>query len=90
VHTKMRHVVGIIVRLPSAAASLRRSPVCVPREARCRGYARTAVELCLRGARERKVPRAILFTGEDTPIKAYRALGFARIGDFAIVLLSSR
>jgi hypothetical protein len=44
----------------------------------------------LRGARERKVPRAILFTGEDTPIKAYRALGFARIGDFAIVLLSSR
>jgi predicted GNAT family acetyltransferase len=66
--------------------------VYTPPEARGRGYARTAVALCLRAARERGVRRAILFTGEDNipAIRAYRALGFERIGDFAIVLLSTR
>jgi len=63
--------------------------VYTPPEARSRGHARAAVALSLRDARERGVRRAILFTGEDNlpAIKAYTALGFERIGDFAIVLL---
>jgi RimJ/RimL family protein N-acetyltransferase len=62
--------------------------VFTPVELRSRGYARAAVGLSLAHARSRGVRRAILFTGEhDVPaIKAYRALGFERIGDFKIVL----
>ena len=56
--------------------------VWTPPQARSRGYARSAVALSLRAARERGVRRAILFTGDHNvpAIKAYRALGFERNG----------
>jgi predicted GNAT family acetyltransferase len=48
------------------------------------------VALSLIQARSRGVKRAVLFTGEDnhSAIAAYRAIGFARIDDFAIVLFA--
>jgi uncharacterized protein len=62
--------------------------VYTPPEQRSRGYARTAVAASLLDARARGVQRAILFTGEDNipAIRAYHALGFERIDDYAIVL----
>jgi ribosomal protein S18 acetylase RimI-like enzyme len=64
--------------------------VYTPPEARSRGYARAAVGLSLRDARERGVRRAILFTGDSNvpAIKAYRSLGFERIAEYGIVLFS--
>jgi predicted GNAT family acetyltransferase len=62
--------------------------VYTPPQLRGRGYARAAVGLSLIKARARGVKRAVLFTGDDNQpaIAAYRALGFERINDFAIVL----
>jgi ribosomal protein S18 acetylase RimI-like enzyme len=62
--------------------------VYTPPEQRGCGYARAAVALSLLRARARGVKRAVLFTGDDNQqaIAAYRALGFERIDDFAIVL----
>ena len=62
--------------------------VYTPPPLRSRGYARAAVAQSLLDARARGARRAILFTEEHNvpAIRAYRALGFERIGDFAIVL----
>lgn len=62
--------------------------VYTPPEHRGCGYARAAVALSLLRARARGVKRAVLFTGDDNKqaIAAYRALGFERVNDFAIVL----
>jgi ribosomal protein S18 acetylase RimI-like enzyme len=64
--------------------------VYTPPAQRGRGYARAAVALSLVQARARRVARAVLFTGEDNrpAIAAYRAIGFTRIDDFAIVLFA--
>ena len=64
--------------------------VYTPPAQRGRGYARSAVALSLIKARSRGVKRAVLFTGEDnhSAIAAYRAIGFTRIDDFAIVLFA--
>lgn len=64
--------------------------VYTPAAQRGRGYARSAVALSLLAARARGVARAVLFTGEDNQnaIAAYRAVGFTRIDDFAIVLFA--
>jgi predicted GNAT family acetyltransferase len=63
-------------------------PVYTPPRLRGRGYARAAVALSLADARARGVKRAVLFTGDDNrpALAAYRALGFERVGDFALVL----
>ena len=60
--------------------------VFTPDELRGRGYARGVVAALLANARTRGVRRAILFTGEDNVAaqKAYAALGFQPIGDYAI------
>ena len=62
--------------------------VYTPPAQRGRGYARAAVALSLVHARRRGAKRAVLFTGDHntSAIAAYRALGFERIDDFAIVL----
>jgi RimJ/RimL family protein N-acetyltransferase len=62
--------------------------VYTPPSQRGRGYARAAVALSLLRARARGAKRAVLFTGADNTqaIAAYKALGFERINDFAIVL----
>ncbi len=54
---------------------------------RGRGYARAVVAGALRDARAQGVRRAILFTGSDNPAaqRAYRAIGFTPIGDYALV-----
>lgn len=63
--------------------------VWTPPHLRGRGYARAVVAASLRDAKAAGARRAILFTG-DTNVaaqKAYRALGFARVGDFGLCLL---
>lgn len=63
--------------------------VWTPPALRGRGYARAAVARHLVTARARGVGRAILFTGEDNvpAQRAYEAIGFERIGDYAIMFV---
>lgn len=62
--------------------------VFTPPASRGRGYARRAVAASLVAARSRGVERAILFTGDHNVAaqRAYLALGFRPIGDYAIVI----
>jgi GNAT superfamily N-acetyltransferase len=61
--------------------------VYTPPALRGRGYARAAVAGSLLDARARGVRRAILFTKDPSAARAYEAIGFQRIGDYALVLL---
>ena len=63
--------------------------VWTPPELRGRGYARSAVARHLLSARDRGVERAILFTAQDNhpAQRAYEALGFEKIGDYAIMIV---
>lgn len=63
--------------------------VWTPPERRGRGYARAVVAASLRDARAEGVGRGVLFTGDGNgpAIRAYRALGFRRVGDYRVVLL---
>jgi len=58
-----------------------------PPALRGRGFARCAVAASLLAARERGASRAVLFTGNPNAVRTYEALGFARVGDYSIVLL---
>ncbi|SNS38025.1 MULTISPECIES: GNAT family N-acetyltransferase [unclassified Azospirillum] len=62
--------------------------VWTPRDSRGRGYARAVVAGALLAAREDGARLAVLFTGkENEPARrAYLALGFQIIGDYAILL----
>ena len=60
--------------------------VYVPPGSRRRGFARRAVALHLTEARAQGVGEATLFTASDAAAACYRALGFARIGDFTLVV----
>lgn len=64
--------------------------VWTPREFRGRGYGRRVVAGALLQARERGVARAVLFTaaGNAAAQAAYRSLGFARIGDYGLVIFA--
>jgi len=64
--------------------------VWTPPSLRGHGYARAAVAGALLAARARGVARAVLFTGRDNPAaqRAYRALVFAVVGDYAVVHFS--
>ncbi len=66
--------------------------VFTPPTLRGRGYARCVVAGTLRLARERGLRRAILFTGRENPAaqRAYRALGFERVGDYGILFFRPR
>jgi len=57
-----------------------------PPELRGRGYAKAVVAHSLLVARERGASRAILFTGNPSAARTYEAVGFRRIGDYALVL----
>lgn len=61
--------------------------VYTPPALRSRGYARCAVAGSLLAARAEGAERAILFTNNPAAVRAYEALGFARIGEYALVLL---
>jgi len=65
--------------------------VWTPPALRGRGYARAVVAASLRDAKTAGAQRAILFTGDTNQAaqKAYRALGFTRIGDFGLCLLQT-
>ena len=60
--------------------------VYTPPQLRARGLARRAVALHLAQARAAGVTRAILFAASAAASTAYQAIGFRRIGEFAIVL----
>ena len=64
--------------------------VWTPPPLRGRGYARAAVAGALLAARADGVRRGVLFTGEtNIPAqRAYAALGFARVGDWALIFLA--
>jgi predicted GNAT family acetyltransferase len=58
-----------------------------PPELRGRGYARIAVAASLRAACARQASRAVLFTNNPSAVRCYEALGFRRVGEYALVLL---
>jgi predicted GNAT family acetyltransferase len=64
--------------------------VWTPPELRRRGYGRAVVAGSLLAARDDGAQRAVLFTGEHNVAakRAYAAIGFQRVGDWAIVLFS--
>ncbi|MBN8294280.1 GNAT family N-acetyltransferase [Rhodobacter sp. NTK016B] len=63
--------------------------VYTPPDHRNAGAARTAVARHLAEARETGVRQAILFAASPAASRAYEAIGFERIGDFAIALLKT-
>ncbi len=74
------------------------TPTCVqiggvwtPPDLRGRGFARAAVAGALLAARERGVPRSVLFTETDNHFakSAYRALGYERIGDYGLLMFAT-
>jgi GNAT superfamily N-acetyltransferase len=56
---------------------------------RGRGYAKLSVAHSLLVARDRGATRAVLFTSNPSAERTYVALGFRRIGEYALVLLQS-
>jgi ribosomal protein S18 acetylase RimI-like enzyme len=59
--------------------------------ARGRGYGRSVTAGALLAARAEGVAAAVLFTGVDNApaLRAYRSLGFERVGDYALALFES-
>ena len=64
--------------------------VYTPPELRGRGYARKAVALHLAEARRNGARRAILFSASETATRAYRAIGFRRIGSYSLVFFDGK
>ena len=62
--------------------------VYTPPEQRSRGLARRAVALHLREAEGRGVSRAILSAASEKASRAYQAIGFRRVGDFAYLMFA--
>lgn len=54
-----------------------------------RGHARAVVATSLIDARAAGATRAILFTPRPDPVAAYRAVGFAPVGYYAVVLFAT-
>jgi len=59
-----------------------------PPALRGRGYARASVAHSLLVARERGATRAVLFTSNPSAARAYEAVGFTRIGEYALILFN--
>lgn len=74
---------GFNMRLPEAVQV---GGVFTPVEHRGNGYARRAVAYHLAEARSTGASRAVLFAASDSAAAAYRAIGFQRVGDYALVL----
>lgn len=74
---------GFNAQLPQAVQI---GGVFTPQEFRGQGVARLAVALHLKEARENGVTDAILFAASDTAARAYEAIGFEKIGAFAMVI----
>ncbi len=82
---------GRIVSLSAFNASLpdiaQLGGIYTPPELRGRGYAKVAVATSLLAARDRGASRAVLFTPNPNAARAYEAVGFRRLGEYALVLL---
>ena len=61
-----------------------------PPPLRGRGYAKASVAHSLLVARQRGATRAVLFTPNPNAARAYEAVGFERIGSYALVLFRQR
>jgi GNAT superfamily N-acetyltransferase len=57
-----------------------------PPDHRGRGYARAAVAHSLLVARDRGASRAVLFTSNPNAMRSYEAVGFRKVGSYALVL----
>lgn len=75
---------GFNARLPGVVQV---GGVWTPPPLRNRGLARAAVALHLAEARAEGVARAILFSASEAAARAYRAVGFAEVGRFALMIL---
>lgn len=64
--------------------------VFTPRELRGRGYARIAVALHLKEARDAGVNRAVLFAASNAAARAYIAIGFMPAGSVSLVLFNDQ
>ncbi len=64
--------------------------VYTPPNLRGRGHARKAVALHLTEARQTGARRAILFSASEVATRAYRAIGFARIGSYSLVFFDRK
>jgi RimJ/RimL family protein N-acetyltransferase len=62
--------------------------VYTPPEFRGRGFARRAVALHLHELRSAGVRRAVLFAASSAACRAYEAVGFRRVGTYALVLFA--
>lgn len=62
-------------------------PVWTPPEHRGKGYARRATALLLAEEKKTGIHRSILFTNNPAAEKAYRSLGYKRIGTYRLALL---
>jgi predicted GNAT family acetyltransferase len=60
--------------------------VYTPPALRRRGHARVAVAASLLAGRARGVSRAVLFTSNPNAARAYEAIGFRAVGDYAVLL----
>lgn len=63
--------------------------VYTPPDLRGQGLARAAVALHLAQARANGVRRAVLFAATDAAARAYRAIGFRRIGQYTIIIFTN-
>lgn len=63
--------------------------VYTPPSLRARGYARAAVAMHLVEARAWGIKRAVLSAANDAVIKAYRAIGFTRVGEFMVIFYTT-
>lgn len=62
-------------------------PVWTPPEHRNKGFARLLLRYTLTQEKRNGTRKAILFTDNPAAIKAYHAIGFAKIGDYRLALL---
>lgn len=77
---------GFNARLPDIVQV---GAVFTPAALRGRGHARRAVALHLAEVRAQGARRAVLFTDSDAALRAYRALGFAQVGQYGLTLFAS-
>jgi predicted GNAT family acetyltransferase len=82
---------GVPVSLSAFTATLpdivQLGGIYTPPELRGRGFSKVAVAGSLLAGRERGATRAVLFTSNPSAARTYEALGFRRIGDYALILL---
>jgi GNAT superfamily N-acetyltransferase len=57
-----------------------------PPQLRGRGFAKVAVAASLLVGRQRGATRGVLFTGNPNAVRTYEAIGFRRVGDYALIL----